>query len=326
MTATAILLFFVGLILVILSSNYLVDGASFIARRSGISEFVIGLTIVGIGTSTPEMVVSLLSAIRGNADMAIGNVIGSNIFNTCMILGLTAVILPMTITRSTVRRDIPFNILVTVLLILLGMNHSITGLGQEDTLSRIDGLLLLLGFVVYMILSFRDSKAGSEETPAEENGSLPRLRSVWAATVMVALSLAGLIFGGRLFVDNAALIARSLGWSDKFIGITVLAAGTSFPELATCIVAAIKKKGQLALGNIIGSNIANICLILGCSALIHPLKMNNITLVDLGFVLLSAVYLLCANFMLGRKKLGRCEGIILLLLEAIYMYILISAL
>jgi len=325
MSITTILLFLCGLALVVISSNYLVDGSSDIARRSGLSEFLIGLTIVGIGTSTPEMVVSFLSAIKGNADMAIGNIIGSNIFNTCLILGLTAVILPMSISSSTLRRDIPFNIIATIALILLGMNSSIFGIGQ-DTLSRFDGLILLLGFTLFMYISFKQGKADPMDADSSENLSSRQPHSVPVASLMIILSLAGLIFGGKLFVSNAEIIAHSLGWSDKFIGITVLAAGTSLPELATCVVAAIKKKGQLALGNIIGSNIANICLILGGSALIHPLKMDNITTTDLGFVLLTALYLLGANYCLGKKVLGRLEGVILLALEAIYMYLLISAL
>jgi len=325
MDIITILLFLTGLALVVISSNYLVDGASYIARRSGMSEFLIGLTIVGIGTSTPEMVVSFLSAIRGNYDMAVGNIVGSNIFNTCLILGLTAVILPMDIARQTLKRDIPFNITASLALILFGLNYSIFGLGT-DTLSRIDGFILLVGFALYMYVSFKQGKSNPEDAPDTEEGSSKLLKNIWIAILMVILSLAGLIYGGRLFVNNAAAMAHHLNWSDKFIGITVLAAGTSLPELATCVAAAIKKKGQLALGNIIGSNIANICLILGGSALIHPLAMENINIIDFGFLLITALYLLGANYCFGKHKLGRIEGFILLGLEAFYMYLLISAL
>ncbi|MBQ2372024.1 MAG: calcium/sodium antiporter, partial [Bacteroidales bacterium] len=238
-----------GLLLILLGANYLVDGASSIAKRFGLSEFIIGVTIVGIGTSAPEMVVSFMSAIQGKADMAIGNIVGSNIFNTAMILGVTALIAPLTITRSNLRKDIPLNIIVTILLIALGMNFTITGLGK-DQLSRIDGAILLGIFVWYLWSSFRSDSADDEDEPIKQH-------SIAISILMITGGLAGLIFGGRLFVNSATEIARLFGVSDKFIAITVMAAGTSMPELATCVVAAIKGRGQLALGNILGSNISN---------------------------------------------------------------------
>ena len=276
-----ILILLAGLFLVVVGADYLVEGASSVARRFGLSEFVIGLTIVGMGTSAPEMVVSFIGAIQGNADISIGNVVGSNIFNTLLILGVTAILLPMAITRENMRRDIPTNILVTVLFI--GMLSS--------GLARWEGAVLLVLFVWYMWDSFRK---GAQDQDSAQQADETAPRKLWLSLLMIAGGLAALIFGGRLFVNSATGIAHALGVSDKFIAITILAGGTSLPELATCVAAAIKKKGQLALGNIIGSNIFNLLLILGGSALIHPLSNNGITYVDMGALLASAVALVAA--------------------------------
>ena len=311
-----IFLLLAGLALILLGANYLVDGSSSIAKRFGISEFVIGLTIVGIGTSTPEMVVSFLSAFQGKSDMAIGNVVGSNIFNTLMILGATALVAPMAITRSNLRKDIPINIGVTALLILLGMKHTIFGIGQ-DQLSRTDGILLLALFTWYLWSSFKNDKADEEDSGIE-------VKSVLVSTLLLAGGLAGLIIGGRIFVNSATELAKMFGVSDKFIAITIMAAGTSMPELATCIVAALKGRGQLALGNILGSNISNILLILGGAAVIHPLTFTGMTVVDLGAVLLSSIVIFLCAYLFKKKQLDRTEGIIFLLLEGCYMWYLIS--
>lgn len=312
-----ILILLAGLLLILCGANYLVDGSSSIAKRFGISEFVIGLTIVGIGTSTPEMVVSFLSSFQGKADMAIGNIVGSNIFNTVTILGVTALIAPLTITRSNLRKDIPLNIGVTALLILLGMNLTIFGYG-EDKLSRIDGIVLLAVFAWYLYSSFKS------DTPDQNEESEIKVLSVPISLLMIIGGLAGLIIGGKLFVNSATELARMFGVSDKFIAITVMAAGTSMPELATCVVAALKGRGQLALGNILGSNISNILLILGGAALINPLSFTGMTTVDLGTILLSSVFILLSAFLFKKKELDRAEGTILLLIEACYMWYLIS--
>lgn len=311
-----ILILISGLLLILFGANWLVDGSSSVAKRFGISEFVIGLTIVGIGTSTPEMVVSFLSSLQGKADMAIGNIVGSNIFNTLMILGVTALIAPMTITKSNLKKDIPINIFVTVLLILLGMNFTIFGMGK-DQLCRIDGAILLGIFVWYLWSSFKSDSADDEESNIKEYSTL-------MSAVLIAAGLASLIFGGRLFVNSATELAKMFGVSDKFIAITVMAAGTSMPELATCVVAALKGRGQLALGNILGSNISNILLILGGSALINPLSFNGMTYVDLGTVLVSALFILGSAYLFKKKSLDRFEGAILLLMEAGYMWYLIA--
>ena len=306
-----------GLILILLGANWLVDGSSSIAKRFGLSEFIIGLTIVGIGTSSPEMVVSFMSAFQGKADMAIGNVVGSNIFNTFMILGITALISPLVITRANLRKDIPLNVVVSVILILLGMDRTIFGMGN-DQLGLIDGIILLAVFAWYMWSSFK-----SDQGDASEEGGIKEY-SVLISLVLVAAGLAGLIFGGRLFVDSATELAKAMGVSDKFIAITVMAAGTSMPELATCVVAALKGRGQLALGNILGSNISNILLILGGASIICPLSFGGMTNVDLFAVVGAAVFILTCAYTFRKKEIDRVEGAALVLLEAAYMWYLIA--
>ncbi len=297
--AIQILLLLAGLALIVFGADWLVDGASAIARRLGISEFVIGLTIVGFGTSCPELVVSLTGAFQGNADISIGNVVGSNIFNTLLILGLTALIVPVAVTRTNARRDIPITLLVTFIFAFLG----IAGGG----ISRLEGITFLLIFIGYMVYCFKtDTGAAEAEGPVKE-------RSLWLALLLVAAGLGGLILGGNLFVDNAVAIARALGVSDKFIAITLLAGGTSLPELATCIVAAAKKKDQLALGNILGSNVFNILLIIGASAVVTPLSTVAMNWVDFGVLLLSAALVWLWTYTGRRDRIDRWEGALMVL-------------
>ena len=310
--AIQILILIAGLALVVFGADWLVDGASSIARRTGLSEFVIGLTIVGFGTSCPELVVSLTGAFEGNADVAIGNVVGSNIFNTLLILGLTAILVPVTITKENKTRDIPIMAGVTLLLILCGMSHTLLGLGQADRLSRVEGVVFLLVFAAYLWYCFKSN------TGTEEDGEVKQ-KSVPVSILLVLAGLAGLIFGGKLFVNSATSIAKMLGVSDKFIAITILAGGTSLPELATSVVAAMKGKGQLALGNILGSNVFNILLILGAAAIVCPLSFASMNLVDMGTVLLSALLVLGSAFSFKRNSMDRADGAILLLCYAAYM-------
>lgn len=311
------LLLIVGLALVVLGADFLVDGASSIAKRFGVSDFVIGLTIVGMGTSAPEMVVSFIGALQGNGDIAIGNVVGSNIFNVFMILGATALILPMDITPMNRKKDIPLNIAITLIFIALGMSRTLFGIG-DDVLGRLDGAILLVLFAAYIYMCFRFDTANQTETNENEKVIKPTL-----AAVLIVAGLAGLVFGGRMFVNSATSIAKMLNVSDKLIAITILAGGTSMPELVTCIVAAFKKKGQLALGNILGSNVFNILLILGGSALIHPLSMAGMSYVDLGALLLSSLVIWASIHTNKKNQLDRADGLLLLLLEAAYMTFLI---
>lgn len=308
-----ILILIVSLALIVYGANWLVDGASAIARRAGISEFVIGLTIVGFGTSCPELVVSLTGAIQGNSDVSVGNVVGSNIFNILLILGLTAIIAPVAVTDSNRKRDIPITLLVTFLLVFCGMSSSIAGIGSCDNLSRIEGIVFLIIFAAYLYYCFKSDSGASDE---DESGR--KINSIWVAILLVAAGLAGLIFGGKFFVNSATAIAGMLGVSDKFIAITVLAGGTSLPELATCIVAAAKHKQQLALGNILGSNVFNILLILGASAVVSPLSLAGMNMIDIGTLLLSAVLIWLWTYTGRRDRIDRWEGAVLLLTFAAY--------
>lgn len=306
-----ILLLIVGLALIVFGADWLVDGASAIARKLGVSEFVIGLTIVGFGTSMPELVVSLNGAFHGVSDIAVGNVVGSNIFNTLLILGLTALVMPIAITESNRKKDIPLALAVTLLLVAVGMSNTLFGIGN-DMLDRIGGIVFLLIFAGYIYLSFKTDKA----EPVEDDGK--KVLGIPAAVSLVAAGLAGLVVGGRLFVDSAEAIAKMLGVSDKFIAITVLAGGTSLPELATCVVAAAKKRGQLALGNILGSNIFNILLILGCSAVVTPLSLEGMNLVDMLALVVSVVIVALSSFTFSKNKIDRGEAVIMLLCFAAY--------
>lgn len=311
--AIQILILIAGLLLVVKGADFLVDGATSIARKAGISEFVIGLTIVGFGTSCPELVVSLTGAFAGNSDISIGNVVGSNICNTLLILGLTALISPIAITSSNRKRDIPVTVAATLLLIIVGMKHSLFGLGDHDGISRLEAAFFLLMMAAYLYMCFRyDDGADNDDIP-QKTQKLP------VALLFAAGGLAGLIAGGQLFVNSATAIAKSLGVSDKFIAITILAVGTSLPELATCVVAAAKHKGQMALGNILGSNVFNILLILGCAGVVCPLDLSGMNFVDMGVMLAGVLVVLIGAFTWKKNLLDRVEASMLLLLEAGYL-------
>lgn len=311
-----LILLLVGLGLVVLGADWLVNGASSIARRAGISEFVIGLTIVGFGTSCPELVVSLTGAIEGNSDISVGNVVGSNIFNALFILGLTALVLPVSMTDKNRRIDIPITLVVTILLVVLGITGSMSG----PVISRWEGVVMLLVFSVYLFYCFKsDSKDELSETQ-QATLSFPK------AIALTLTGLAGLIFGGDLFVDSATALARQIGVSDKFIAVTILAGGTSLPELATSLTAAIKGKEQLALGNILGSNVFNAMLILGLSSIITPLSFASMTIVDIAALILSSVLLLIWAYTGRRNRIDRWEGTAMLLCYVAYNVFLFSRL
>lgn len=311
-----LILLLIGLGLVVLGADWLVNGASSIARRAGISEFVIGLTIVGFGTSCPELVVSLTGAIEGNSDISVGNVVGSNIFNALFILGLTALVLPVGMTDKNRRIDIPITLVVTILLVVLGITGSMSG----PVISRWEGVVMLLVFSVYLFYCFKsDSKDELSETQ-QAILSFPK------AIALTLTGLAGLIFGGDLFVDSATALARQIGVSDKFIAVTILAGGTSLPELATSLTAAIRGKEQLALGNILGSNVFNAMLILGLSSIITPLSFASMTIVDIAALILSSVLLLIWAYTGRRNRIDRWEGTAMLLCYVAYNVFLFSRL
>ncbi|MCI1786019.1 MAG: calcium/sodium antiporter [Bacteroidales bacterium] len=308
-----IIILIAGLTMILAGAEILVEGSSSLAKRARISDFIIGFIIVGIGTSAPEMVVSFIGAIKGNADISVGNIIGSNIFNTLLVLGVTSLIFPITISRQNLRRDIPVNLFVTVLLILLGMNKSIFGLGN-NLLSRTDGILLLLIFIVYIFYSVKQARK-VESAPASESKD----RTFKLSLFMILAGLGALIFGGKIFVDSAIKLAEMWKVSDKFIAITIISMGTSLPELATCIVAATKKKDQLALGNILGSNVFNILLILGGSAIIHPLSFCDIHYMDAGVLLASAIAIMASALTFKKNKLDRADAVVFLIIEGFYL-------
>ncbi len=329
-----IIILIAGLALILLGANYLVDGASAIAKKWGISEFVIGMTIVGIGTSTPEMVVSFLSAAQGNADIAVGNVLGSNIFNALMILGVTALIMPLPLTGNNIKKDIPFALLAAATLIFAGSDVLLDG-ASANIISRTDGLMLLSLFGVFMAYTIYSSQTQSAPALPEAKAEMSaanaanaegetKERPMWLALIMVVGGLAGLVYGGNLFVASASSLAKMLGVSDAVIAVTIMAGGTSLPELASCAVAAVKKNADLALGNVIGSNVANIFLILGGSAVIHPLGMNNIGNLDFSTLIISTILLFITAFTFKKRTLDRAEAILFILIYVGYIILTLN--
>lgn len=309
-----IILLIAGLALILIGANYLVDGASHVAKKLGMSDFIIGMTIVGIGTSTPEMVVSFASAIKGNADIAVGNVLGSNIFNTLMILGITVLFSPIALTSNNIKKDIPFSLLAAFVLCIMGCATWLDG-AAVNTISRVNGLMLLSLFGVFMAYTIfsGSSQAAMADGSAEqmELSGGKKLPPVWVSALMILGGLCGLVFGGDMFVNAASSIARSLGVSDAVIAVTIVAGGTSLPELASCVVAALKKNTDQALGNVIGSNVSNIFLILGGSATIHPLVMNGVKPLALITLMVSSVLVFLFAFTFKRKSIDRIEGAML---------------
>ena len=305
-----------SLVLLVVGANWLVDGAAAIARRYHMSEYIIGATIVGMGTSAPELVVSVISSVGGHSDIAIGNVVGSNIFNVLLILGITALLMPINYTRDNVRRDIPLNIGASVLVIVLCILNKVCS--GEYGLGRFSGLLLLVLFALYLWSSLRGGRDGqaSDDASTAPTG-LYRYTSVCIIAIIVGLG--GLIYGGNLFVDSASAIARQWGVSEAIIGLTIVAGGTSLPELVSSVIAVTKQKGQMALGNIVGSNIFNLLLILGAASTICPLTMGGITFVDWGVMLLSSLILLAATSTFEKHILDRKDALIFLLIYAGYM-------
>lgn len=309
-----------GLLLILLGANGLTDGAASVAKRFRIPNIVIGLTIVAFGTSAPELAVSVSSALKGSADIAIGNVVGSNIFNTLMIVGCTALFAPIVVTRSTLQREIPLCILSSIALLVCA-NDMFFDNAQANVLSVTDGLLLLCFFAIFLSYTFaiasRDPKESNAET--EEVKQLP----VWKSALYITGGLGALIAGGSFFVDGASGIARSLGVSESIIGLTLVAGGTSLPELATSIVAALKKNPEIAIGNVIGSNLFNIFFVLGCSASITPLHFTGITNFDLWILVGSGVLLWFVGIFFGKRTITRIEGSILILCYIAYIIALI---
>ena len=313
-----ILLLVGGLLLILIGANGLTDGAASVAKRFRIPSIVIGLTIVAFGTSAPELAVSVSSALKGSADIAIGNVVGSNIFNTLMIVGCTALFAPIVITRNTLRKEIPLCILSSIALLICA-NDILLNHATENVISITDGLLLLCFFAIFMGYTFAIASSANNESQDEEIRQLP----MWRSILYIIGGLAGLIFGGQWFVEGASNIARSLGVSESIIGLTLVAGGTSLPELATSIVAALKKNPEIAIGNVIGSNLFNIFFVLGCSASITPLTLSDITNFDLWVLVGSGILLWLFGLFIAKRTITRIEGGIMILCYIAYTTALI---
>lgn len=303
-----ILFIVLGVAIVLYGADRLTEGASALARRMNVPEIIIGLTIVAAGTSAPELFVSMMSALNDTPDMAVGNVVGSNTMNCMLIVGCAAMVAPMTISKSTVKKDIPFSVAASVLLLLLAVNGS---------LGRIDGIILLLGFAAFMTYTLMQAKTGGSETIKEAS-------PVWKNILFLVVGLAGLVIGSNVFVDHASNLAISLGISEGVVGLTVVAGGTSLPELATSVVAARKGQSAIAIGNVIGSNVFNILLILGLTATISPLEIEGITTIDMVVMLLSVT--LVWLFSRTRYTVERWEGALLVGGYLIYLGWLIASL
>jgi cation:H+ antiporter len=303
-----VVLIIAGVAMVLYGADRLTEGASALARRMNVSEIIIGLTIVAAGTSAPELFVSLVSALKGTPDMAIGNVVGSNTMNAMLIVGCAAVVAPMSISRNTVRKDIPFAVVASVLLPLLAIDAAI---------GRIDGIILLAGFAAFMYYTLSQAKAG-ETAPSDET----KMQNPWLSVFFVVLGLALLVIGSNIFVDSASRVAYALGLSEAVVGLTIVAGGTSLPELATSVVAARKGQSAIAIGNVIGSNVFNILMILGLTATISPMQIQGITHIDLLMMLGSIVMV----WLFSRTKytVERWEGALLAVVYIAYVCWLLS--
>lgn len=305
-----------SLALIIVGSVWLTDGSVALAERMKVPQFIVGLTIMAVGTSMPELVVSFLSAWSGHSDMAIGNVVGSNVFNIFLILGVCSVCMPISFTKTNIRRDIPMCIFATVALLV------VTLLNQDIT--RLEGILLLVGYVAMMYLTVRADKREMMKNgaPAEEEKPAKRMPA-WKIPVLIILGLGGLIWGGSLFVTSATSVAHALGVSEAVIAITLVAGGTSLPELASSLVSIIKGSPSLALGNVLGSCIANILLILGACSTVKPLTMGDVTMFDIYVAVAATGVVMLSALIIGRDKLTRVEGLLFIACYVAYVYTLI---
>ena len=308
-----------GLVLILLGANGLTDGAAAVAKRFKISDLVIGLTIVAFGTSAPELVISTMAALGGSAEMAIGNVVGSNIFNVLAIIGVTAMVMPIKVGEGTMSKEIPLVILSSIVIAFMANDILLDG-GSSNVISRIDGLVLLGFFLIFLRYTFAIARSGGEEEEGEKIKEMP----IWKSTLFILGGLAGLIYGGQLFVDGASGIASSLGVSESIIGLTIVAGGTSLPELATSVTAALKKNSGIAIGNVIGSSLFNIFFVLGCSASISPLPMGGITNVDMVVLVGSAILFWLVGWFFKKRTITRVEGALLVICYVAYTVYLIS--
>lgn len=327
------LLLIAGLLLILGGANFLTDGASALAKRFGISDLVVGLTVVAFGTSAPELTISVISAVQGNTGIAIGNVVGSNILNILLIIGAVALARPIKVEKGIMSNEIPLVILSS--LALAAMRCAPWLDNAEAEISRVDGILLLLFFAIFMRYVFSQAKAAIPDSVSDnvaltvdagEKGSKGKgCMPLWRSVVFVVGGLAALIYGGDLFVDNASAIASTLGVGDAIIGLTIVALGTSLPELATSLTAAIKGNSSMAIGNVIGSNIFNAFMVLGAAATVRPLQFGGIGMVDMAVLVGSSLLFWLFGWLFGHRTITRGEGVFMLLCYAGYMAYLIMA-
>mgnify|MGYP002730859359 FL=1 len=296
MWAQVVLLIF-GIVVVLKSADWLTNGAVGLATKLGISQIVIGLTIVAIGTSMPEFFVSIVSAIKETPDLAVGNIVGSNIFNVLLIVGVAATVAPIAIQRATVRRDIPIAIVASIMLTFMML---------DDNISRIDALILFAAFIAFIWITLRNSKNDANEKDASTEKVIP----TWKSVLFIIFGLVGLVLGSNIFVDNASSLAHGWGISDAVIGLTIVAGGTSLPELATSAVAARKGDSGIAIGNVLGSNVFNILMILGLTGIISPMHIQNITYIDMAVMVISMVLFWLFSF--TKLRVERWEGCVLI--------------
>ena len=315
------ILLIIGLALLTWGADLLTKGCVGMAARFRVPEFIVGLTVMAVGTSMPELTVSTMSALKGSSDMAIGNVTGSNLFNTLIILGICALIRPMVFTKENVRRDIPLCIAASVLLLVMALY-----VGTPAGIGRVEGMILLAMYIAFVLYSIRSAKKDSPDAEAgTDDGQQGEAAMGWGKILFfIVVGLAGLIYGGNLCLDSATAIARAWGVSEAIIAITIVAAGTSLPELASSVAAIANGKLSLALGNVIGSNVANILLILGVSGAIKPLTMGGITPLDMWMVVGSAVVLFLSALAIGQRRITRLEGVIYLAIYVGYVFMLMK--
>lgn len=314
----------VGLVLIIAGADWLTDGASSMAKRWGVSDLVIGLTVVAFGTSAPELSISLVSALKGSAPMAIGNVVGSNIFNVLAIIGVVALARPIRIEPSIMQNELPLAILASVALLAIGCGPEL-GVGTERIVTRPDGILLILFFLIFMRYTFSQTKSISAASdPVGEAAARKPLMPMWKSVAWVILGLGALVWGGDRFVSGASGIASSLGMSDAVIGLTIVAAGTSLPELATSLTAALKGNTGIAVGNVIGSCIFNIFFVLGLTGVVTPLPFGGIEETDLLVMTGAALLFWLFGWRFGRREIKRWEGGIMLACYVAYVAFQIS--
>ena len=307
-----------GITLILFSAAWLVDGASSLAKRAGVPDLVIGLTVVAFGTSAPELSVNIISAVKGSSGIALGNILGSNICNILLILGVSAVIYPLEISLNTKWREIPFSLLAAIVLFIM-INDSFLNSGQSvDSVSRSDGLLLICFLAIFLAYTFIMAFKGGIIDVADV-----KLIPLWKSILLITAGLLGLVAGGRFLVDGAVSIARIMGLSEKVIGITIIAVGTSLPELATSAVAAFKHKTDIAVGNVIGSNIFNIFLVLGATSLIRPLQSETTINTDIIMTIFASLLLFIVTFTFRQRSVDRIEGAAFIAFYVLYIIFLL---